>query len=68
MGLRDGSAQGGAPGARDPLVDRVGDLIARRVAREAILAEARLDAERWIDDVGSLRVEAAALSRPQTNA
>src|SRR5947208_281911 len=67
IGLRDGCAEGAAPGARDPLADRVGDLVARRAAREAILAEARLDAECWIEDGRSPRVEALPLPRPETN-
>src|SRR5437867_7835864 len=66
IGFHDASAEGGAPGARDPLADRVGDLVVRRAAREAILAEALLDAERWIDDRGSLRVDAVPLPRPET--
>jgi hypothetical protein len=37
--------------------DRVGDFYARR---EAILAQARLDAERWVDDGGSFSPEAVA--------
>ncbi|TML99384.1 MAG: hypothetical protein E6G10_19165 [Actinobacteria bacterium] len=68
IGFRDSSAEGGAPGARDRLADRVGDLVAHRAAREVILAEARLDAECWIDDGESLRVEAVPLPRPPTNA
>jgi hypothetical protein len=45
---------------RDSEVDRVDDLTARRVA---ILTQARLDAERWVDDGGSFRAEAPPLPR-----
>lgn len=53
--LRDSADDGGVVGTHRPLTDRLGDLIARR---DAILAQARLDAERWIDDGGSFRSEA----------
>ena len=54
-------------GSRAPGAPRgVGDLAARRAAREATLAEARLDAHRWIDDDGYLQPEAVAMPRPQT--
>jgi hypothetical protein len=47
----------------------VGDLLARRAARQSVLAQARIDAERWIDDGGSFRLDAAAaLPRPTTDA
>ena len=61
---RDGAADGGASSAHHRLADRVGDLLARR---EAILAQARLDAGRWVDDGGSFRAEPVALPRPETN-
>jgi hypothetical protein len=52
-----------APGAHQRIAGRVDDFLARR---DAILAQARLDAERWLDDGGSFRAEAAALARPET--
>src|SRR5687767_4113966 len=38
------------PGTHQRIADRVDEFFARR---EAILAEVRVDAERWIDDGGS---------------
>jgi hypothetical protein len=52
---RDSSADDGATSTHGRLADRVGDLIARR---DAALAQARLDAERWVDDGGRFRGEA----------
>jgi hypothetical protein len=54
---RDSAADDGPPGTHQRIVDRVDDFFARR---EAMLAQARLDAERWIDDGGSFRPEAVA--------
>jgi hypothetical protein len=54
---RDGGADGPAPGRHQRIAGRVGDLMARR---EAILAEARLDAEGWLDDGGRFSPEAVA--------
>jgi hypothetical protein len=61
---RDSAADGGGPGTYERLVDRVDDLVAHR---EATLAQARLDAERWLDDGGSFSPEAVAdaLSLPR---
>ena len=50
------------------MADRFGGFIARR---EAILAKARLDASRWLDDGGSFSPEAVAvaavLANPRTD-
>jgi hypothetical protein len=54
---RDRAGDGGMPGTHQRMVARVDDLIARR---EAILARARLDAERWLDEGGSFNPEAVA--------
>jgi hypothetical protein len=61
---RDRAADDGSPGTHERIADRVEDLFARR---EAILAQARLDAERWIDDGGSFSpgAVAAALALPR---
>lgn len=62
---RDGAAGGGALSSRRRLSDRVGDLIARR---EAVQVQARLDAQRWVDDGGSFRAaEAVSLPLPETD-
>jgi hypothetical protein len=42
----------------------VADLVAHRAAREAFLAQARHDAERWLDEHGSFRCDAVAVRRP----
>jgi hypothetical protein len=54
---RGGAADDSPPGTHDRIADRVDDFFARR---EAILAQARLDAERWIDDGGRFSTEAVA--------
>jgi hypothetical protein len=65
---RASAADGGASGTHQRIADRVDDFFARR---EAILAQARLDAERWIDDGGSFSpkavAEAIALPPPKEN-
>jgi ribosomal protein S27E len=60
---RENVAEGGPPGRHQQIADRVDDFFARR---EAIVAQARLDAERWIDDGGSFSPEAVAeaVARP----
>ena len=62
------SRDGGAPGTHERLADRVDDLLARR---DALLAQARLDAARWLDDGGSFSpqavAEAVALPTPEEN-
>jgi hypothetical protein len=63
--IRSREAAGDAPGAHEQIADRVDDFLARR---RVILARARLDAQRWIDDGGSFRPEAVPLPRPETNA
>src|SRR5215218_10320042 len=55
---------GGASGTHERIAVRVDDFLARR---EAILAQARDDAERWVDDGGSFRAEAVALPPPDPN-
>jgi hypothetical protein len=65
---RDSAGNERPPGTNQRIADRVGDFYARR---EAILAQARLDAERWVDDGGSLGseavAEAMALPTPREN-
>jgi hypothetical protein len=65
---RDSGADHRPPGTHERIADRVDDFFARR---EAILAQARLDAERWIDDGGSFSpeavAEAMALPTPKEN-
>lgn len=53
---RDSAADDGPPGRHQRIADRVEDFFARREA----IAQARLDAERWIDDGGSFSPEAVA--------
>jgi hypothetical protein len=59
---RESAVDGGAPGTHQRIADRFGDFVARR---EAILAQARLDARRWVDDDGRFRAEGVPLPRPQ---
>jgi hypothetical protein len=54
---RDGAADDSPPGTHQRIAGRVDALFARR---ETILAQARLDAVRWVDDGGSFRPEAVA--------
>jgi hypothetical protein len=54
---RDGGVDDGPPGTHQRIADRVDDFFARR---EAILAQARLDAERWLDDGGRFSPDAVA--------
>jgi ribosomal protein S27E len=60
---RENPADGGPQDRHERIADRVDDFFARR---EAIVAQARLDAERWIDDGGRFSPEAvaAAMARP----
>jgi hypothetical protein len=51
------SRDGDAPGTHQRLADTVGDFVA---LREAIRAQARRDADRWLDDGGSFSPEAVA--------
>jgi hypothetical protein len=46
------------------LLEPVGDFVARR---EAFLAQAQLDARRWVDDDGRFRAEAVPLARPEAS-
>ena len=58
---RDDAAIGTAPDAPAREADELEPVRARR---QAMLAQARLDEERWIDDGGSLAAEAVALPPP----
>ena len=49
----DSTAAGGTPSRHQRIADRLDDFIARR---EAILAQARLDLERWVDQQVADRV------------
>jgi hypothetical protein len=60
----DDAADGADPDPHEGFAERFDSFVARR---EAMLAQARLDAERWLDDGGSLRTEAVALPPPETN-
>jgi hypothetical protein len=62
---RDGAAAGETAGTHERIAGRVDDFLARRAA---ILAQARLDDERWVDEGGSFDAEAVAvaLPRPET--
>ncbi len=54
---RDSAAEDNPPGAHERIAGQVDDFFARR---EAILAQARLDAGRWVDAGGSFSPEAVA--------
>jgi hypothetical protein len=54
---RDSAADAGAPRTNERIADRVDDFFA---GRRAILAQARLDAERWLDEGGDFSPEAVA--------
>jgi hypothetical protein len=58
----DRAAEGGRGRTRQSLVDHLGDLHERR----ALQAQARLDAQRWLDEGESAAAEAVALPRPET--
>ncbi len=51
-------------GSHERNADRIGDFLTRR---EAILAQARHDAEQWLDDGGSFSSDTVALALPETN-
>jgi hypothetical protein len=57
---RASAADGGAAGTHQRIADRFGGFIARR---EAFLAQAQLDARRWVDDAGHFRPEPVPLAR-----
>jgi len=65
---RYSSVDDSPPGTHERIAGRVDDFFARR---EAFLAEARLDAGRWVDDGGSFSpeavTEATALPAPSEN-
>jgi hypothetical protein len=54
---RDSAVDDSPPGTHERIAGRVDDFFARR---EAFLAQARLDAGRWVDDGGSFSAEAVA--------
>jgi hypothetical protein len=54
---RHGAAYAGAPSTNEQIADRIDDFFA---GRRATLAQARLDAGRWLDDGGSFSSEAVA--------
>ena len=58
------SAADGAAGTHQRIADRFGDFVARR---EAFLAQARLDARRWVDDDGRFRAERVPLARTEAS-
>ena len=61
---RDDATDGDALASQERIGNRPDDFQDRR---EAILAQARLDAKQWIDDGGSFDVEAMAMPRPDTD-
>ena len=65
---RDSAADDSPPGTHQRIAGRVDDFFARR---KAILAQARRDAGRWVDDGGSFSreavAEAMALPTPEEN-
>jgi hypothetical protein len=61
---RDSAAGSDAPGTHHRTADRVSDLIARR---ESTLADAHLDAQRWLDDGGNFSHEEVAWAAGQHN-
>jgi hypothetical protein len=64
--IRSRESYSGAPSRNEQIADRVDDFFA---GRRAILAQARHDAERWLDDGGSFSPEAvaAAVALPTPN-
>jgi ribosomal protein S27E len=59
---RENVADGGPVGRHQQIADRVDDFFARPAAT---VAQASLDAERWIDDGGSFSPEAVAAATPR---
>jgi hypothetical protein len=60
---RDYEADAGPLGTHQRIADRIDGFVSRR---EELLAQARVDAERWVDEDGNFFAEAAAaLPRPQ---
>lgn len=64
VGYRSISPRAGATGPHGRIAGGVRELIARR---DALVAQARVDAERWVDDGGTLRAQAVALPPPQAD-
>jgi hypothetical protein len=58
---RDSAALGEAQATHERIADRLDDFLERR---QAILAQARLDAPQWVDDDGSFSAAAVALPVP----
>jgi hypothetical protein len=59
---RDAAAADETAGTHQRIAGRVDDFLARRAV---IQGQARLDAERWVDEGGSFRAEAVALPLPE---
>jgi hypothetical protein len=64
IGPSDPPSTGEAAAADGGRADPVDSFVGRR---HAILAQARLDAMRWVDDGGTVRAEAIAMSLPDPN-
>jgi hypothetical protein len=61
---RANADDGGAAGTHQRIADRFGDVVARR---QASLAQAQLDARRWVEDDGHFRAERVAVARPEAS-
>jgi hypothetical protein len=61
---RADAADGGAAGTQQRIADRFGGVAARR---EAFVAQAQLDARRWVEDDGHFRAERVAVARPEAS-
>jgi hypothetical protein len=60
---REDAADGDALASHERIADRFDEFLDRREA----IAQARLDAEYWVDDGGSFRAAAVAMPPPDTN-
>jgi hypothetical protein len=60
--IRSRDSDPDAPGTHQRIAGRVDDFLTRR---HAILVQARLDAERWVDEGGSFHADAVSLPRPE---
>lgn len=61
---RDRAMRRNPRGSHERNADRIGDFLTRR---QAIVAQAQVDAEQWLDDAGRFSSAAVALARPETN-
>lgn len=61
---RDRETRRNPRGSHEQNADRIGDFLTRR---QAIVAQAQVDAEQWLDDAGRFSSAAVALARPETN-